>query len=74
VAGTVLGSASRGDVDSAMVDGAFVKRNGALVGIDMAGIRADLIRARDRLYTASGYEDSAYEDRGYEEGGARSAA
>ena len=54
--GTVAGSANRGNVDSVMVDGEFVKRNGALVDIDMAGIRADLVRARERLYAASGYD------------------
>jgi 5-methylthioadenosine/S-adenosylhomocysteine deaminase len=54
---TVVSSASRGNVDAVMVDGEFVKRDGRLVGVDVAGIRADLIRARDRLYSAGGYDD-----------------
>jgi 5-methylthioadenosine/S-adenosylhomocysteine deaminase len=55
--GTVVSSASRGNVDAVMVDGKFVKRDGALVGVDLAAIRSDLVRARDRLYEAGGYDD-----------------
>ena len=52
---TVMCSANRGNVASAMIDGEFVKRDGALVDIEMASVRADLVRARDRLYSAAGF-------------------
>ena len=38
-----------------MVDGEFVKRDGALVGVDPRAVRADLVRARDRLFAAGGF-------------------
>jgi 5-methylthioadenosine/S-adenosylhomocysteine deaminase len=55
--GTVVSSANRGNVDTVMVDGRFAKRDGVLVDVDLAAIRADLVRARDRLYAAGGYDD-----------------
>ncbi|WP_308311113.1 hypothetical protein [Streptomyces sp. GbtcB6] len=62
-AGLNLGlSAARGNVATVMIDGRFVKRGGALVGIDTAGIRAELTRARDRLYAAGEYADPEYGD------------
>ncbi|MEZ0052415.1 5-methylthioadenosine/S-adenosylhomocysteine deaminase [Mycobacterium sp. MAA66] len=53
----VVSAANRGNVDAVMVDGKFVKRGGRLVDIDTASIRTDLVRARDSLYAASGYDD-----------------
>jgi 5-methylthioadenosine/S-adenosylhomocysteine deaminase len=55
--GAVVSAANRGNVEAVMVEGKFVKRDGVLIDIDMAGIRADLVRARDTLYTAGGYDD-----------------
>jgi 5-methylthioadenosine/S-adenosylhomocysteine deaminase len=52
---TVVASASRANVDAVMVDGEFVKRDGALVGVDLRSVREDLIRARDRLFAAGGF-------------------
>jgi len=55
--GTVVSSANRGNVDTVMVDGQFVKRDGVLIGVDVAAVRADLATARDRLYRNGGYDD-----------------
>jgi hypothetical protein len=41
-------------VDTVIVAGTVVKRNGALVGIDVARIRKLFVEARDRLF---GYDD-----------------
>lgn len=57
--GTVMSCAHGGNVDTVLVDGAVVKRNGKLVGIDREAIRNGLIEARDRLYAAGGYDDIA---------------
>jgi cytosine/adenosine deaminase-related metal-dependent hydrolase len=54
VIGTIVGCASRGNVDTVIVAGKVVKRNGALVGIDVARIRKLFVEARDRLF---GYDD-----------------
>ncbi|MVU77194.1 amidohydrolase family protein [Nocardia sp. ET3-3] len=53
---TVVSSAHCGNVDAVMIDGDFVKRDGSLVGVDTAAIRADLVHARDRLYAAADYD------------------
>jgi cytosine/adenosine deaminase-related metal-dependent hydrolase len=52
--GTVIGCASRGNVDTVLVGGKIVKRGGKLVGIDVASIERVFVEARDRLF---GYDD-----------------
>jgi cytosine/adenosine deaminase-related metal-dependent hydrolase len=54
VVGTIICSASRGNVDTVLVDGKVVKRDGKLVGIDVDRVRNVFVEARDRLY---GYDD-----------------
>jgi 5-methylthioadenosine/S-adenosylhomocysteine deaminase len=54
VVGTIIGCASRGNVDTVLVDGKVVKRGGTLVGIDVDRVRRLFVEARDRLF---GYDD-----------------
>jgi cytosine/adenosine deaminase-related metal-dependent hydrolase len=51
-AGTVIACADRADVDTVIVAGEFRKRAGALVGVDLAGLRAEATAASDQLYGA----------------------
>jgi cytosine/adenosine deaminase-related metal-dependent hydrolase len=55
VAATVVGCATGSNVDTVVLDGRIVKRDGALVGVDVAGIRAAAEAARERVYGATDY-------------------
>jgi cytosine/adenosine deaminase-related metal-dependent hydrolase len=52
--GTVVLAAGRGDVDTVLVAGEVVKRRGALVGVDVARVRALAETARDHVVAAAG--------------------
>ena len=54
VVGTIICCASRGNVDTVLVDGKVMKRDGKLVGIDVERVRTVFVEARDRLF---GYDD-----------------
>ncbi len=54
VVGTLIGCASGRNVDTVIVDGKVVKRDGKLVDIDTARVGRLLVEARDRMY---GYDD-----------------
>jgi cytosine/adenosine deaminase-related metal-dependent hydrolase len=41
------------NVDTVIVDGAVVKRNGALVGVDLAKLKRDVLASRNRVFAAS---------------------
>lgn len=41
-------------VDTVLVAGRVVKRNGALVGVDLPALRAGLLDSRDRIAAAAG--------------------
>lgn len=56
-AGAVLESGNPQLVDTVMVDGTIVKRDGALVGHDFARVRRLAEQARDRVLAASGVSD-----------------
>ncbi|MFI0409297.1 amidohydrolase family protein [Actinomadura sp. 3N508] len=49
MAGTVVLQSTAADVDTVLVDGAFRKRNGTLVGQDLAAVRARANAALDRI-------------------------
>jgi cytosine/adenosine deaminase-related metal-dependent hydrolase len=53
--GAVVLSAYAGDIDSVFVAGKAVKRDGTLLGIDLARLRARATESRDYLMTASGF-------------------
>jgi cytosine/adenosine deaminase-related metal-dependent hydrolase len=57
VLSTVVNCAHGGNVDTVLVGGEIVKRDGELVNVDLATVRDDVLRARDRLYAAAGYDD-----------------
>src|SRR4051794_6402127 len=52
--GHVAFQAQRGDVHTVLVDGRVVKRDGALVGVDLAGIRAKVDSTLDYLSSTMG--------------------
>ncbi len=54
VVGTIVGCANGGNVDTVLVDGRVMKRDGKLVGVDVDRIRRLFVEARDRLF---GYDD-----------------
>jgi 5-methylthioadenosine/S-adenosylhomocysteine deaminase len=56
VVGMLVSSAHASNVDTVLVDGKVVKRDGDLIGIDVARVRADLLNCRDRLFAAGGFE------------------
>jgi len=53
----LVAGAHGGNVDTVLVAGRVVKRDGALVDVDTDGIRRELVQARDRLYAAAGFND-----------------
>lgn len=52
--GTIVTAAHPGLVDTVLVAGRVVKRNGALVGVDLPALRAGLLDSRDRIAAAAG--------------------
>jgi 5-methylthioadenosine/S-adenosylhomocysteine deaminase len=55
VAGTLATCATGSNVDTVLLDGRVVKRGGALVGVDVDGIRAAAEAARERVYGLTDY-------------------
>jgi 5-methylthioadenosine/S-adenosylhomocysteine deaminase len=51
---TVVVSADTSNVDTVLVAGEIRKRHGALVGVDLPALRAQVEQSRDRILTASG--------------------
>lgn len=56
---TVVNCAHGQNVDTVLVAGEIVKRDGRLVDVDLAGIRRDTAVSRDRLYAAAGYDNTS---------------
>ncbi|MFC5833866.1 amidohydrolase family protein [Nonomuraea insulae] len=52
--GTIVASGHPGLVDSVFVAGRAVKRDGRLLGLDLAALRARLLESRDRIAAAAG--------------------
>ena len=55
VVGTIVQAVERSDVDTVMVAGEFRKRNGRLLGVDVAGLRAEVDQSLKYLMTAGNY-------------------
>ncbi|MFI6874915.1 amidohydrolase family protein [Streptomyces sp. NPDC050400] len=53
-AGTVVSAGHPGIVDTVLVAGRIVKRDGALVGVDVAPLKHRLLDSRDRVAAAAG--------------------
>jgi cytosine/adenosine deaminase-related metal-dependent hydrolase len=53
-AGTVVSAGHPGLVDTVLVAGRVVKRDGRLVGVDLPGLQARLLASRDRIAAAAG--------------------
>ena len=53
-AGHVVVNSSAGDVDTVMVAGEFKKRDGKMVGVDLAAMLAERQATRDRVYAKAG--------------------
>jgi 5-methylthioadenosine/S-adenosylhomocysteine deaminase len=56
----VVHAVERSSVDTVMVAGAFRKRHGQLVGIDVTKLRNEIEAARERLLEASGYRPDLF--------------
>ncbi|MFD1541577.1 amidohydrolase family protein [Nonomuraea guangzhouensis] len=52
--GTIVAAGHPGLVDSVFVAGRAVKRDGRLLGVDLAALRARLLESRDRIAAAAG--------------------
>ena len=52
--GTIVTAGHPGLVDTVLVAGRVVKRDGALVGVDLTALRARLLDSRDRIAAAAG--------------------
>ncbi|EWM09910.1 amidohydrolase family protein [Kutzneria sp. 744] len=53
-AGTIVAAGHPGLVDTVIVAGRVVKRDGALVGVDLPALRARLLESRNRIAAAAG--------------------
>ncbi|MBY8856775.1 amidohydrolase family protein [Nocardia sp. CA2R105] len=53
-AGTIVAAGHPGLIDTVLVAGRVVKRAGALVGVDLPGLRGRLLASRDRIAAAAG--------------------
>ncbi|WP_433887789.1 amidohydrolase family protein [Streptomyces sp. CA-111067] len=53
-AGSIVSAAHPGLVDTVLVAGRIVKRDGTLVGVDLPALRTRLLASRDRIATAAG--------------------
>jgi 5-methylthioadenosine/S-adenosylhomocysteine deaminase len=55
----IVGSAHGSNIDTVIVGGEIVKRNGRLLGIDRGRIRGALAASRERLFAEAGYPQLA---------------
>ena len=53
-AGTIVAAGHPGLVDTVLIAGRVVKRDGALVGVDLPALRTRLVESRDRIANAAG--------------------
>jgi 5-methylthioadenosine/S-adenosylhomocysteine deaminase len=56
----VVQAVERSSVDTVMVAGAFRKRDGQLLGVDLANLRSEVEAARERLLEISGYSPDLF--------------
>ena len=59
--GTIVQAVERSDVDTVMVDGVIRKRDGKLIGVDLAQLSSDANASLDYLIDASGYRTDLFQ-------------
>lgn len=59
-AGHIVTNSSLGDIHTVMVAGAFRKRDGKMVGVNMEKMLSERIAARDRIYQLAGEKPGEY--------------
>lgn len=58
--GTIVQAVERSDVDTVMVDGVIRKRDGKLIGVDLAQLSSDANASLDYLINTSGYRTDLF--------------
>lgn len=58
--GTVVHAAERSNVDTVMIGGRIVKRDGKLLGLDNEQLRAAIDESREHLFRAAGYQPDLF--------------
>jgi cytosine/adenosine deaminase-related metal-dependent hydrolase len=53
--GTVVHAAERSNIDTVMIAGRIVKRDGKVLGVDSERLRAAIDESREHLFSAAGY-------------------
>ncbi len=61
--GTVVHAADRSNIDTVLIGGRIVKRNGTLAGVDSARLRAAVDESRQHLFAAAGYQHDMFAER-----------
>jgi len=56
IVGAIVAAANSGNVDTVLIDGKIVKRDGKLVGIDVERVQRLISEARDRMYAYDNYD------------------
>lgn len=60
--GTVVHAAERSNVDTVMIAGRIVKRNGKVLGVNSERLRAATDESRNHLFKAAGYQPDMFTD------------
>lgn len=58
--GTVVHAAERSNIDTVMIGGRMVKRNGKVLGVDSERLRAAIDESREHLFAAAGYQPDIF--------------
>ncbi|CAI0820941.1 5-methylthioadenosine/S-adenosylhomocysteine deaminase [Serratia plymuthica] len=58
--GTVVHAAERSNIDTVMIGGRVVKRNGKVLGVDSERLRAAIDESRQHLFAAAGYQPDIF--------------
>ncbi|QZC96884.1 amidohydrolase family protein [Pseudomonas sp. ERGC3:05] len=60
--GTVVHAAERSNVDTVMIGGRIVKRNGKVLGVDSERLRAAIDESREHLFADAGYQPDIFSE------------
>ena len=60
--GTVVHAAERSNVDTVMIGGRIVKRNGKVLGVGSERLRAAIDESREHLFAAAGYQPDIFSE------------
>ncbi|HEJ0327872.1 TPA: amidohydrolase family protein [Serratia marcescens] len=58
--GTVVHATERSNIDTVMIGGRIVKRNGKVLGVDSARLRTAIDESREHLFAAAGYKPDIF--------------